>query len=376
MTISAIIIFLSILFALVVAHEFGHFLFAKLFGMRVDEFAFGFPPKLLSYKYKGTLYSFNLIPLGGFVKIYGENGLDETDGKEVHDKHKSFGSKSPLKRIIVLLGGVFFNVLIAIIFFSISLMHGSNIYLSPEEVKEISFSQRDLILVDVNSKSPLATTAIRPGDKIVSMESDAQVLKEDELTSISATGFVQVHNNSIINISYINSAGELGMVSVVPKAGIIEGKKILGAKFADSAFKKYSFFESIPAAVEMTYMQIKYIFVSLFALIGDVIFKDAKVEDSISGPVGLAMLTSKVADKGIDQIFFFAALLSLSLAVFNVLPIPALDGGRILFVLIEVIFRRKVKRTVEQLFHGLGFLALLFLMLFVTYFDIVKAFTQ
>jgi len=375
MTISAIIIFFSILFVLVVIHEFGHFIFAKLFGMRVDEFAFGFPPKLLAYKYKGTLYSFNLIPLGGFVKIYGENGLDEAEAAHDHDKHRSFGAKSPLKRIIVLSGGVIFNILIACVFFSVSLMHGSDIYLSPEEVKTTSFENRDLILVDVDTKSPLATTAIRPGNKIIMMESDTQVLAGDDLTSISATGFVQIHNNSMINITYVNSVEEVGVISVVPKAGIVEGKKILGAKFADSAFKKYSFFEAIPAAANLTYMQLKYIFISLFALVRDLIFKDAKVEDSISGPVGLAILTSKVADKGVDQIFFFAALLSLSLAVFNILPIPALDGGRILFVLIEVIFRKKIKRSVEQLFHGLGFLALLFLMLFVTYFDIVKAFS-
>lgn len=377
MTISALIIFLSILFVLVVVHEFGHFLFAKLFGIRVDEFAFGFPPRLLKYKYGETVYSFNLIPLGGYVKIFGENGIDDEEKKNLshNDIQRSFASKSPWKRILVLSGGVIFNILVAIIFFTVSLMHGSNIYLTQDEVSDTPFVNRNLEIVDINEKSPLKNSDISVGDKIISLKSDDQELQGDNLNSYTATEFVQTHNNSIIDISYKNTSGEIKNVAVVPKAGIVEGKKILGAKFADSSFKKFGFEEAVFQAVEMTFFQLKYIFISLYDMVDNIINENAKVEDSISGPVGLAILTSKVATKGIDQIFFFAALLSLSLAVFNILPIPALDGGRILFVLVEIVFKKKIKKQVEQLFHGLGFLALLFLMVFVTYFDIVKAFT-
>lgn len=376
MTISAIIIFLSILFVLVVVHEFGHFLFAKFFKMRVDEFAFGFPPKLLQYKYGETLYSFNLIPLGGYVKIFGENGLEDDDKNKLseHEQKKAFGSKKPYARILVLSGGVIFNILAAIIFFTASLMHGSNIYLDQSEVADTPFANRSLEIVEINEKSPLRYTGMQAGNKIIAIEADGMTLVGDMLSSQSATQFVQEHNNSSIAITYKNELSEINTENVIPKAGIVEGKKILGAKFADASFKKLSLFPAIVESVKMTYEQLMYIFLSVYNLVADLIFKNAKVEDSISGPVGLAMLTSKVAEQGIDKIFFFAALLSLSLAVFNILPIPALDGGRILFVLIEIVTRKKVKKQVEQLFHGLGFLALLFLMIFVTYFDIVKAF--
>lgn len=376
MTIESIIIFLSILFILVVVHEFGHFLFAKLTGMRVDEFAFGFPPRLLSKKYGETTYSFNLIPLGGYVKIFGENGLEEEELKNLshHDRNRLFSSKSPLKRILVLSGGVIFNIFAAIIFFTGAFIHGSNVFLTQDELADIPFQNRKLEVVDINEKSPLNGTGVQTGDVILSMTSENSTISMQDLNSFSATQFVQDHNNSIINISYSKPDGSIAIASVVPKAGIVDGKKILGAKFADSTFKKYTLFPALGEATKMTYEQLKYIFISLGDLVNSLIFRGAKVEDSLSGPVGLAMLTSKVASRGVDQIFFFAALLSLSLAVFNILPIPALDGGRILFVALEVVFRKKIKVQVEQLFHGLGFLALIFLMVFVTYFDIVKAF--
>lgn len=376
MTISSIIIFLSILFVLVVVHEAGHFLFAKLFKMRVDEFAFGFPPKLLGFKKGETQYSFNLIPLGGYVKIFGENGLTEDEIKNLshEEKKRLFGSHNPYRRILVLSGGVLFNIVAAVVFFAVALMYGSNVYLTQDEVKQIDYTKRELVIVEINEKSPLRESGVMVGDRITMIKSGDFSLAGNDLSSFAATEFVQTFNDSSIEIKYVNELGNEQTIQVVPKAGIVEGKKILGAKFADSSYKKYSFFPAIYEAIIMTYDQLKYIVQSLVDLVKNLIWNNTKIEDSVSGPVGLAMLTSKVATKGIDQIFFFAALLSLSLAVFNILPIPALDGGRIVFVVAEIVFKRKVKVQVEQLFHGLGFLLLLCLMVFVTYFDIVKAF--
>ena len=374
MTFTSIIIFLSILFVLVVVHELGHFLLAKYYKMRVDEFAFGFPPRLLSKKIGETLYSFNLIPLGGYVKIFGENGMEEEDLKKLSDKDRGslFGSYNPYRRIAVLSGGVIFNVIAAFVFFAISLMYGSNLFLTPEEAMATPHTSRDLLIVEINPQSPLLEAGLTPGSEILELSADGKTLSGQELTSASASTFVQTHPDSIIGITYLQN-GETKVVNVVPKAGIVEGKKILGAKFADSAFKKFSFIESIGQAAKLTYDNLKFIFLGLFELIYNLIYKDARVEDSVSGPVGLAVLTSKVATQGTSEILFFAGLLSLSLAVFNILPIPALDGGRIVFVLWEIVTGKKVKSTIEQLFHGLGFLALIALMLFVTYYDIVKA---
>jgi regulator of sigma E protease len=375
MTISSLIIFLAILFLLVVVHELGHFLTAKYFKMRVDEFAFGFPPCLFKKKYGETVYSFNLIPLGGYVKIFGENGMSEEEIKNLNHEEKKqlFGSKPWWQRIIVLSGGVIFNIIGAFILFTFVFIIGSNVYLDQDEVKATPASERHLLLIDLKENSPLVNTGIKIGDEITKIESNGKVLEKESLDSFSAAEFVQENQNSLITLSYLNQEKILSEVKVVPKAGLVEGKKVLGANFVNSTFKKFSFLEAIPHAVETTYYQLKYIFFGLFQLIYDLVFKDAKVEDNLAGPIGLAVMTSKVSEHGLDQILAFAAMLSLSLAVFNILPIPALDGGRIVFVLFEAVSRRKIKTQTEQLFHGLGFLALLLLMVFVTYFDIVKA---
>lgn len=375
MTITSIIIFFSILFFLVVIHELGHFLAAKFFSMRVDEFAFGFPPRLLRKKIGETVYSFNLIPLGGFVKIFGENGLDEEEIKNLseNDKKKLFGSKPWWQRIIVLSGGVAFNILGAVLLFACAFMYGSSIPVDKDDLANVPVENRDLVLAYIDDKSPLVGTGIVVGDKITGISANDEFLQGNDLTSYSAAEFIQKHNNSTILINFKNSEGEDTQVKAVPKAGIIEGKKVLGARFADLAYKKYSLFESLGEAVKTTYYQIKGIFVSLYTLLRNSIWGEAKVEESLSGPVGLAMMTSKVSERGVDQILIFAAMLSLSLAVFNILPIPALDGGRIVFVLLEAIRRKKVKASTEQIFHGFGFLLLLCLMVFVTYFDIVRA---
>jgi regulator of sigma E protease len=377
MTISSLIIFLSILFALVVIHELGHFLFAKLFKVSVLEFAFGFPPRLLTKKIGETIYSFNLIPLGGYVKIFGENGLDDKEMASLTPEQKKglFSLKGPVQKILILSGGVIFNIVGAIILFTVTFLMGSNVFLERDEVESINYQDRKLIVVEINEKSPLLGSGVTTGDRVVELVSEGEVLTGQSLNSFSASEFIQKHNNSIINIRYVDKTQQERSLEVVPKASIVPGKKVIGAKFADSAFKKLGFFDALSEGWKVTFFQLKLIFLGLGSLVYDLIYKDAKVEDNLSGPVGLALMTTKVSEKGIDQILIFAAMLSLSLAVFNILPIPALDGGRIVFVLFEVILGRKVKASTEQLFHGLGFMALLGLMLFVTYYDIVKALT-
>lgn len=375
MTISAIIIFLSILFTLVVVHELGHFLIAKYFKMRVDEFAFGFPPTIYKKQIGETTYSLNSIPLGGYVKIFGENGLSEEEIKNLNeqDRQRLFGNKPAWQRIFVLCGGVVFNIICAIILFSFAFMMGSNIYLESKDVASTPFQERQLVIVNINEKSPLVGSGISLGDTVFRVEANGDILVGENLSSETFSLFIQEHNNSAIAISYKDNKGYAKQVFAIPQAGIVEGKKIIGAQFADVAFKKYSFFGSIAQAVTTTFDQLAFIFTSLWDLLNDIIFRSAKVEDSLAGPIGLAVMTSKVSERGLDQIFIFAAMLSLSLAVFNILPIPALDGGRVVFVIAEIIRGRKVNASTEQLFHGLGFLALLVLMVFVTYFDIVKA---
>lgn len=381
MTFTSLIIFFAILFFLVVIHEAGHFLFAKYFKMRVDEFAFGFPPSLFSKKIGETIYSFNLIPLGGYVKIFGENGLSEEEKSKLSpDEEKQlFGNSRIWPRFLVLTGGVLFNIIGAYFLFVFSLLGTSKIFVSPEQILNTDLPSKKLLLVDVKEKSPIKLTNLKPGMEIVgvSVKKDniTDGLNKEEVNSQNVSEFVQKYNDSEISILFVNSENnnKVEIAKVIPKAGIVEGKKILGASFANQVTRNYSFSHAIVDAAKITYSQIISIFVSLFELVKNLIFTDIKVEDNLAGPIGLAMMTSKVADRGLSEILTFAAMLSLSLAVFNILPIPALDGGRMFFLLLEAVRKKKIKAEIEQVFHGVGFMLLLLLMLFVSYFDLVKA---
>ena len=382
MTITSLIIFFAILFFLVVIHEAGHFLMAKWCKMRVDEFAFGFPPSLFSKKIGETLYSFNLIPLGGYVKIFGENGLSKEDLEKLpeHEQKQLFGNKKISSRLLVLVGGVLFNIIGAYLLFTISLFSGTKMFVTPEEITADDLMNKKLLLVDVKEKSPLVDTGLQRGMEILgaSVEKDKVIwsLNKQEINSKTLSEFIQKYNDSQITLNYLNNENIEGEVMVIPKAGIVEGKKVIGASFANQVARNYSLPGAMVDAAKITFGQLTFIFVSLFELVKNLIFTDTKVEDNLAGPIGLAMMTSKVSERGFAEILSFAAMLSLSLAAFNILPIPALDGGRIVFVLLEAVRRKKVKAETEKLFHGLGFALLLLLMLFVSYFDIVKAFTS
>jgi len=385
MTITSLIIFFGILFFLVVIHELGHFVFAKWTKMRVDEFAFGFPPRLLSKKIGETLYSFNLIPLGGYVKIFGENGLteEEKDKLSDHEKKQLFGNKKISSRLLVLVGGVLFNIIGAYILFFFMLLGGTNVFLNPSTIELLSAEElntKKLLLVNVKDGSPIENSSLKVGDEVVSVS----IIKDQVLLELKKPGingknlpeFIQANVDSEFLFKYVDEKGGPGETRLIPKAGLVEGRKVLGASFADQMYKEYSVGSAIVDAAKLTTGNLMFIFVSLYQLVVDLFAGKTNVEDNLAGPIGLAVLTTKVSERGLDDILSFAAMLSLSLAAFNILPIPALDGGRVVFVLLEAVRKKKVRADIEQMFHGFGFLLLIMLMLFVSYFDIVKAFTN
>jgi regulator of sigma E protease len=381
MTISALIIFFAILFFLVVVHEFGHFLFAKLTGMRVDEFAFGFPPTLYTKKIGETSYSFNSVPLGGYVKIYGENGVEEGEGvnsQKSFDYHRSFAAKSTFARIVVLLAGVVFNVIAAAILFSATFMLGSDVGLSPDEALVVPGEKRDTVIMGLDKNSPLSKLGVEVGSKALSLSTQNELGKysidKSKWNTKIISDFIQRYPNQSFAVTYLDLKNATKTIDVVPVAGIVDGKKVLGVQFADVTFEKFTFIDAFVNGAKFTYYQIIFIFTEIFKLFGNLFTGDARVSESLSGPVGLAMITGKIAEQGLDKILYFAGMLSLSLAVFNILPLPALDGGRIVFVLIEMITRRKVPKNIEQTVHAVGFLLLIGLMLFVTYYDLLKVF--
>lgn len=364
-----------------IIHELGHFLFAKLTGMRVDEFAFGFPPRLWSKQVGETKYSLNLIPIGGYVKIFGEQGLDEGAEKNQinqQDIHRSFDQKSIFARLLVLVGGVLFNLVACVLLLSVSYMLGSKVALTPQEVEATPKEERKLTIVSVHKESNLYAQGVREGDVLLNLRTQHDFLRDEEVNSNSAIEFIKHNESELLNLEVQKSSGQVVTYSAVPQAGLVEGKKILGIGLADLSDKKLGTAEATQRAVIDTYNYTKLFLGSFMRLIKGAFTQGENISDSLSGPVGMAVATKDIASKSLSDITFFAAMISLSLAVFNILPIPALDGGRILFVLSEIpaklFWKRKLPKSVEKTTHALGFLFLIGLMIFVTYFDILKLF--
>jgi regulator of sigma E protease len=349
MTLTSLIIFFVILFFLVVIHEADHFVFAKLSKMRVDEFAFGFPPRLLSNKIGETVYSFNLTPLGGYVKIFGENGLNAEEKSKLSESEKEqlFENKKISRRLLVLVGGVLFNVIGAYFLFFFALLGNSKMFVAPEQILPEDAPDKKLLLVEINEKSSLNDADLKRGMEIVGVEVEKDKVKyginKSEINSANLSEFIQKYNDSEISILFENSnnVNTIEVVKAIPKPGIVDGKKVLGASFANQVTREYTFFKAIVDAGKITFTQTMLIFTSIYDLIKNLIYTEAKVEDNLAGPIGLAIMTSKVADRGLSDVLIFAAMLSLSLAVFNILRIRALDGGRIVFVLLEAVRRKK-----------------------------------
>lgn len=381
MSILSLAIFIGILFSLVIIHELGHFLFAKWVGMRVDEFAFGFPPRLWYKKVGETTYAVNLLPLGGYVKIFGEQGLDEKESTKEQNKqdlNRSFDNKNITARLFVLAGGVIFNFLACVVLLAISFYLGNLSVLTPEEVATTKIGERQVVIVSVQEKSNLFSQGLREGDVLLGIKILDSDVSAENLSTQNVISFIQKNDNQLFNLEVQKKSGEVVRYAAIPQAGLVEGKKILGIGLADVSHNRLSFVESINKAGVATWEYTKLFLSSFGNLIKGLFNKEEHISDSLSGPVGMAVATKDIGSKGVSEITFFAAMISLSLAVFNILPIPALDGGRIIFVLSEIpakiIWKRKLPKSVEQTTHALGFLFLIGLMIFVTYFDILKLF--
>lgn len=362
--ISTILIFLAVLSILVIAHEFGHFYAARYFGMTVHEFGLGFPPKIFSWTDKqGTEWSLNLIPLGGFVRIKGENGDDQAASEP-----DSFSSKSKFARFIVLIGGVTMNVILA--GFLLSLAYGfAGQQIIPQQESYPTFSKvhsEQVTIIATSPDLPIAETDINPNQTLISINEievnsaeqarDLLSTEASELSSISITVLDQDHTHEII---------------IEP--GFLEDSEtpIYGLSIADTATVSFPWWSWLLRGFTDAILFLFLIIGAFFKLIIDLI-TGSGVNEAVAGPVGIAKMTGEVASYGFSHLLNFAALLSLNLAVINALPLPALDGGRILFVFIEAIRGKKNSPQLEAAIHGSGFLLLMILVVIITYRDIVN----
>jgi regulator of sigma E protease len=359
-----ILIFLGVLFVLILVHEWGHFIVAKKTGMRVDEFAIGFPPKLFGVKKGETEYTLNLIPIGGFVKILGENAEDAAqDGRAGADISKSFTSKSKWAQSAVLIAGVTMNVLLAWVLFVIVFWYGLPAII--EEGKQSTKAQ--LVVTDVLSHSPAHKAGITVGSEIVSYGDGSQALTPSAFKAYTASGATN------INLTLKNKQGTKNIV-IAPEKGIIESTpKVfaigIGPSLVDVVSKPLG--TAIIDATKSTYNSLIGITVGIVSLIVDIFQNDADLSH-VAGPIGIIFQVGDAAKFGLASLLLFTAMISLNLAVINMLPFPALDGGRLLFVAIEAVIGRPINPVWVGRINLVGFVLLLTLMVVVTYSDIGK----
>lgn len=354
---ATLILVLIVISLLILVHEWGHFYSARKLGVKVEEFGFGFPPKVYAKVKNGVRYSFNLLPFGGFVKIFGEHGEGEQDPK-------SFISRPAWQRFIILAAGVFMNLVLAWVFFSV----GAGI--GVPQVEDEAGSGAPVSIIGVLAGSPADTAGLKFGDKILEMRAEGASLRIESEKDVR--DFVDAYRGEEVTL-LIRRGNAVQEIKAVPRPNFPEGEGPLGIALARLTVKRAPFYlapweglKTLVGSVEVTVR-------GLGILLKD-IFVERKVSAAVSGPVGIFFFARDTMALGFSYVLQFIGMLSVNLAILNFLPIPALDGGRILFLLIEKVRGRRIAPSAENFAHALGFAFLVLIMILVTYKDIVRIF--
>lgn len=358
MSIWIILIFIGMLLVLVLVHEWGHFFVAKKAGCKVEEFGFGFPPRLLSKTWRGTLYSLNLFPIGGFVKIEGENMEDSPADEK--PSPTSFASKSAMWRIAILSAGVGMNLLFAVLLLSIESAIGAPTLVTEKNAGTLTDIKT--YTVEVAKDSPADAAGMQPYDHIVSVEG----VKDPSLTAVQQ--ITRDHAGKEMHMQ-IDRNGQDVAITVTPRVNPPEGQGALGISLSETGLEKSPIYLAPIKGIERTGIM-AWTILSQFGILIAKLFEHQSVGQALTGPIGIAIYTKQAVAMGLSYFLEFASMISINLAIINILPIPALDGGRILFVGIEKIVGRKRTAMVEQYAHTIGFVALIGLMIFITFKDI------
>jgi regulator of sigma E protease len=349
----SIIVFIIVLSVLVLVHEVGHFFAARRVGIWVEEFGFGLPPRLFGKKIGETIYSINLLPFGGFVRLHGENTQES-----ITDKKRAFLNQSKKARTAVILAGVFMNFVLAIAAFSM-------VYSFTGIPKESG----NVKVVEIRPDSPASTSGLQVGD-VVKQIDETKITTNDEFIN-----YIESKKSSEI-VMYAQREGVDGLVEAeaIPRENPPPEEGALGVIISSTEIY-------YPPVWQRPFIGIYNGFKDAFFWTGVVlggfvkIFTDLSggtVPTDVAGPVGIFALTSEAAKFGVLTLINFMGILSVNLAILNVIPFPALDGGRLLFIVIEGVFGRKVLPKVETAIHTVGMILLLMLIFAITAHDVKR----
>lgn len=352
---ATLILVLIVISLLILVHEWGHFYSARKLGVKVEEFGFGFPPKIFSKVKNGVRYSFNLLPFGGFVKIFGEHGEGE-------DNPKSFISRPAWQRFIILAAGVGMNLVLAWIFFSV----GSAI--GVPQVEDGGGTGVPVAIIGVASGSPAEKGGLKFGDQILEMRAEGTSLRIESEKDVR--DFVDAYRGEEVLLS-IRRGNTIQEIKAVPRPNFPEGEGPLGIALARLTVKRAPIYLAPWEGLKTLVRSVEVTLRGLWLLLKE-IFVERKISAAVSGPVGIFFFARDTMALGFSYVLQFVGMLSVNLAILNFLPIPALDGGRVLFLLIEKIRGKRIDQSVENFVHTLGFALLILLMVLVTYKDVVR----
>ncbi len=352
-----ILVFFIILIILVLIHEFGHFIAAKKSGVRVDEFGFGFPPRLFGIKIGETIYSINLIPLGGFVKLYGEEYKQLPGTTAITDKNRAFAYKKPRQKAVIIVSGVIMNFILGWALFSFLLTQG---VLTPTGKVTIE---------RVQPNSPAGAAGLSKSDVLVLIKKDGKeyMLKSSQDLVTLTKKFADEPIVLVVVSGKIKKE-----VTLTPRKKPPAGQGPLGIAITSSFVeKRYPWYQApyygLIEAFNITKHIVTELTKTLFQL---TTLQKPNVE--VTGPVGIARFTGEAMKFGKNAVLELMALLSLNLAVINIFPFPALDGGRLVFVFYEWTTKKRVNEKLENMLNLFGFVLLITLAAVITVNDIMK----
>lgn len=352
-----VILFIAILGALVLAHEAGHFFAAKRAGVKVHEFGIGFPPRLYGKQFGETVYTINLLPFGGFVRIEGEDG-----SQAAHPTHESFVAKPLSTKLLIVLAGVMINWLIAAALFGIVQTAGTPVPIADDAGGD----DPRVTLTSIAEESPAETAGLSVGDSIAAIttgEGMEYVTRVDEVQSILAT-------NAGEEITLLVQRGdETRTVMLTPRINPPEGEGAVGVALLRVATVSYPWYEAPWRGVFLAGS----LTISMLESFGDMfrtLIVEQRAVEGLAGPVGIAYLTGEVRSLGTLFLLNFIAILSLNLAILNAIPFPALDGGRAVIAFVERIRGRAISAELLGRVNATGFAVLILLIVAITIRDI------